>query len=515
MERAPKSRLAAKTVAILIVVICFFGAAAYGFAEYLRVKGEQILIETARDRYHCSAQWKSVTVSIFPPIQITARDLVLREENRPGVPPLITIRKLTAAAGLIGFLRSPKHLRSFTFEGLVIQVTPGGEKSQKQEKKSGGLIIDTVRADGTILRVFSHETKEEPLTWDVYRLSLKKVGTGEPMQFRATLRNAIPPGLIETRGSLGPMNPDDPGLSGVNGEYTFERADLSVFGGISGMLASHGKFNGSLFRMNVEGWTDVPDFTLRISGHPIHLKTQFRAVVDGMSGDVTLNSVQAQFLRTHIAAEGSITGHHGKTLQLDATVRDGRVEDMLWLALREKQPTLRGAAGFHAKIEVPPGPEDLARKIRIQATAGIENARLKPKLQEGAAKISDAARGDPVDHDTDPSRLASDFQGAFSVGGGIARLQHLAFEIPGAHVVVNGTYNVITEAVDLDGMARLEAKLSDTQKGIKSFLLKPFDGLFKSRHHKEAQAALPIHIGGTLDNPTYGPSLGRWLARKL
>ena len=515
MERAPKNRFAARFLAILIVVICFIGAVAYGFAEYLRAKGEKILVETARDRYHCTAEWKSVTVSIFPPISITARDLVLRQKGRPGIPPLITIRKLTAGAGLIGFLRSPKHLRSFTFEGLVIQVTPGGPESQKEEKKSGGLIIDNVRADGTILRIFSKDSKEDPLTWNVYRLSLKKVGTGEPMQFRATLRNAVPPGLVETTGSLGPMNPDEPGLSGVKGEYKFEHADLSVFGGISGKLASRGKFDGSLMRMNVEGWTDVPDFTLRISGHPVHLKTQFKAVVDGMTGDVKLDPVKAEFRRTHIVATGSIAGHHGKTLQLDATVRDGRVEDMLWLALKEKQPTLRGAAGFHATIEVPPGPADIARKIRIQATAGIQNAELKPKLQEGAAKISDAARGDPVDHDADPSRLASDFEGAFRVEGGVAHFQHLAFAIPGAHVVVNGSYDLISEAVDLDGTARLEAKLSETQKGIKSFLLKPFDALFKSRHHKEAQAALPIHIGGTLDNPTYGPSLGRWLARKL
>lgn len=507
-------RVVSWIVAVSIVVVCAAIGALIGFAEMLKSKGEKLLVETARERYHCSVRWKGVRVTIFPPVTVTAEDLVLTQDHRGGISPLITIRKLTAEAGIIGFLRSPKHIRSFRFEGLVIQVTPGGEPSAAPKKKSKGLVIDRIEANGTILCVYSSDAKTPPLTWDVYRLSLKSVGTDEPMRFHATLRNAIPPGLVETTGVLGPMNPREPGLSGVKGNYTFEHADLGVFGGISGHLASHGEFDGTLFRLNVHGSTDTPDFTLRTSGHAVHLKTQFRAVVDGMSGDVTLKQVHAEFLRTEVNATGSITGHDGKTLRLDADVREGRVEDMLWLALREKQPTLRGAAGFRARIEVPPGPADLARKIRIDATAGIENARLRPKLQEGAAKLSDAARGDPVDVDPDPSRLASDFQGTFTVRDGIATFPRLAFEIPGAHVVVHGTYNVISEAVDLDGMARLETSISKTQKGVKSFLLKPFNALFKSKHHK-AQTALPIRIRGTLDNPTYGPDIGRALTRKL
>ena len=42
--------------------------------------------------------------------------------------------------------------------------------------------------------------------------------------------------------------------------YTFEHADLSVYGGIGGILSSTGTFDGAFQHINVSGTTDTPDF---------------------------------------------------------------------------------------------------------------------------------------------------------------------------------------------------------------------------------------------------------------
>ena len=66
------------------------------------------------------------------------------------------------------------------------------------------------------------------------------------MKYDATLTNAKPPGEIQSNGTFGPWNAAEPGDTPLTGEYRFEKADLSVFAGIAGILRSTGRFTGSL-----------------------------------------------------------------------------------------------------------------------------------------------------------------------------------------------------------------------------------------------------------------------------
>ena len=86
------------------------------------------------------------------------------------------------------------------------------------------------------------------------------VADDRPMAFHATLRNPEPPGEIRTDGQFGPLERNDVGKTQVSGSYVFENANLGVFHGIRGTLASDGNFNGVLEELGVEGNTDVPDF---------------------------------------------------------------------------------------------------------------------------------------------------------------------------------------------------------------------------------------------------------------
>jgi hypothetical protein len=70
----------------------------------------------------------------------------------------------------------------------------------------------------------------------------------------------------------------------------------------------------------------------------------------------------------------------------------------------------------------------------------------------------------------------------------------VTIQIPGAFARLAGTYSLLSSNVDLHGTAHLDTKLSDTQKGIKSVLLKVVDPLFKSRRNKGAE--VPIKLTG-------------------
>jgi len=55
--------------------------------------------------------------------------------------------------------------------------------------------------------------------------------------------------------------------------------------------------------------------------------------------------------------------------------------------------------------------------------------------------------------------------------------------------------------MDFHGKLMLDAKLSQTTTGVKSFFLKVADPFFKGKH---GGAELPIRITGTKDKPSFG-----------
>src|SRR4029453_8304539 len=119
-------------------------------------------------------------------------------------------------------------------------------------------------ADGTLLQILTKKEGREPLLFEISKLSLHSAGTVAPMKFEATLVNATPPGDIQTTGEFGPWVIDEPSLTQVAGEYTFKNADLSDFKGIAGTLSSVGAYKGKLGRIEVDGTTDTPNFSLNV-----------------------------------------------------------------------------------------------------------------------------------------------------------------------------------------------------------------------------------------------------------
>ena len=159
---------------------------------------------------------------------------------------------------------------------------------------------------------------------------LSNIGSKGPASFHANFSNPLPPGEITTSGEFGPWNPDDVAKTVVSGEYLFQQADLGVFRGIAGQLASSGNFSGTLGRMEVQGVTDSPRFTVTSSSHQVQLRTQFHAVVNGENGDTFLQRVVATFWKTTVSSEANVAGvagQPGKTASVELTAKDVRDEE--------------------------------------------------------------------------------------------------------------------------------------------------------------------------------------------
>ena len=77
----------------------------------------------------------------------------------------------------------------------------------------------------------------------------------------------------------------------------------------------------------------------------------------------------------------------------------------------------------------------------------------------------------------------------------------MSFSVPGAAILLNGTYNIRGEDLDFDGQLRMKARISQTVTGAKSFFLKAIDPFFAKNG---AGAVIPISITGKRDTPTIG-----------
>lgn len=465
-----------------------------------------------REQYHREVELKSINISIFPRFSAAMDGLVIQQKDRPGLPPMVIVNRLTVQASLRGMLEEPIRADRVILDGLQINIPPKrheGDRPDHEHREPPRFIINEVIADGTLLQILPKREGKEPLVFDISKLTLHSAGTTRPMQFRATLTNPMPPGDIQTTGEFGPWENDDPSLTPVAGGYTFQHADLAVFKGIAGILSSVGQYHGLLERIEVDGTTDTPDFMIRVSGHPVHLTTQFHAIVDGTDGDTYLQPIHAQFGNSSLVARGGVYGNpgeKGKTIRLDVTVSHSRIEDLLRLAVKGNKPLMTGAVTFNTKFVLPPGERDIAEKLHLDGGFGVGSAHFTNfKVQDRIDELSQRARGQVGDKAEDES-VVSNLRGQFALDNGIIKFSRLNFTVPGAEVRLAGRYGLNNETMDFEGTLRTQAKVSQMTTGVKSFFLKLADPFFKKHG---AGAVVPIKIAGTREQPKFGLDTGR------
>ena len=242
------------------------------------------------------------------------------------------------------------------------------------------------------------------------------------------------------------------------------------------------------------------------STHPVPLETKFSAPVDGPGGDVILNSLDVSFPRTTAHVEGTGAGKHGqpgKTATLNITVRDGHVDDVLRLFVKESKPPMQGGINFHTHVVWASGNHPFIKKVALQgefdiAHAQWENAERQTRLNELSKRASGKKKDEPTES------VTADIKGAATMTGGIAKLSDVSFKIPGAEVTAHGTYNLEDTKINFHGDLKTVASISNETTGIKAVLLKPLDPLFKRKH---AGSVVPVAATGTYANPQFGMTL--------
>ena len=351
--------------------------------------------------------------------------------------------------------------------------------------------VGELTANGAVLR-FGEKEIAFP------KLNLQNVSKDAAINYDFDFTLPQPNGRVTMSGSFGPWQKGDTPLKG---SFRMHEAKLSLADEVDGTISADGKFDGILQKIRVTGQTDTPDF--QVKRHRVHLTTDYAATVNGATGAVYLDSVEARFGNTVLQAKGAI---ERKTVTVDFTSDNARIEDLMRLTTKADRPALNGPVTLRVHVVVPPGEGKFLRKVRLDGDFSIQNASFtKPRTQAKVSELSARSRGRDVGEDEPaPERVVSDLKGHVVLRDGTATLSQVIFSVPGATARGGGTYDLIDKRVNLRGQVAMAATVSEASGGIKSFFLKPFNALFK---RKNAGAVLPVSITGYYPRPKFQVSL--------
>ena len=390
-----------------------------------------------------------------------------------------------------------KHV-DIIIDGAEVHLPVPGQDIGFSFDKPSKAIVDEISVKNSALFFHPQPASTPQLRFDIHELVVQHPGTREEMPFAVKLRIPEPPGELEVSGKLGKWISDNPGQTPVSGSYSLERADLAVFVGIRGSVSSRGNFNGNIQHIQLQGSADAPDFGVTRSGHRVHVTGDFRALVNGANGDVALEEVHASFGKTRVKSTGTVEGEGGKTGDLKLGGTDGRIQDVLMLFIQSPVSPLTGNVTFNATAKVPATLHDFVRKVQFTSDFAIDDGHLtNPTTQGKMDHLSQQAQGEK--QTDDPATAISNLVGHVELRDGVANFTDLKFRVPGALAHLHGTFDVITEKIDMHGLLLMEADLPHATSGFKSFLLKPINVFLKKNHHGGAR--IPVTITGTYDKP--------------
>src|SRR3954464_1673062 len=457
----------------------------------------------------------------FPFPGCVADDVVIRQKTfAPGespADPIITIRKLTIESTLSGLLSKPGRIRRIIADGLRIHVPHGGA-SLHSEASSGSdqTIIEELRADDAVLEVATRNTGGNKLVFQIHHAQFHNIGNGNTVPFQVSLHLPIPPGEVESNGTIGPWRDENGRVrsTAISGKYVLNRANLGVFAALGGVVSSRGEFSGNLERLNVAGVADTPDFEVKESGHKFHLNTKFRGLLDMKNGDLVLPSLEARLGNTNLIAHASVSGRP-RTVSLDVTHGQGETQDLILLFSDAKASPVLGPVVFNTQIVLLSEHRPFKERVRLTGNFSINRARFtSANTQKDVDQLSERAEGKKdkdKDHDQDDDengfeRVLTDLKGDVVLKDGVATFSPVSFAVPGADADMKGTYSLLTKRVNMRGKMRMLATVSQASTGAKSIFLKVIDPFYKKKK-KGAGAEVPIKMTGTYGHTHFSVGL--------
>jgi hypothetical protein len=505
-------------VGLLAVTIVATAYAVYISLDLRPQRIEQRVIAALIDRFDSQVTVGSANISVFPSLTTSGTDLTFRYQARTDVPPLITIPSFSASAPISGVLGERLRIANVRLEGLQIYVPPDRLKSDhsavdrpRLRGKIPDIFIDKIDSREARVEIASKKPGRLPRIFEIHDLVLNEFARDAPAKFQAGVTNPIPRGRVETNGTFGPWQADEPRRTQVNGQYTFKDANLNDIKGIAGILSSIGTYKGTLERIEVEGQTETPNFSIDISGQAVPLTTKFKAVVDGTNGDTWLERVDATLGESAIIASGAVVRTEevkGRRVSMDVQLRQARLEDLMRLAVKANKPPLTGRVDAVTTFLLPEGKADVIDRLRLNGRFNIAQARFSNvDVQKRLTALSLKARGKEED---DPANegasIVSKMQGKFDLQNAVLEFSELTFGVPGATVQIAGTYTLHDEQLDFSGDLMVDASLADMTSGFKSLLARLAQPFFR---RKGGGSQLPIRITGPRSKPEFGLDVRR------
>jgi len=497
--------------------------------KYLRAHADQILrdrlVASLTARFHSPVTLDSLHLDVGTGIHVTGtglKILYVAGPDRPDAdptnpPPMVSVDRFEFETNFKELLEPTTRIVAVYVKGLQLHIPPHGpghiphvrDPHQAKSQPKVSLLVDKIVCTDSQLVIETTKPGKLPLIFNIANITLKDVGANQPLLYDANLTNPKPAGVIHATGHFGPWQADDPRETPIDGEDSFTHADLATFKGIAGILSSTAKFKGKLSHIDITGETDTPDFRLDMSDHPVPLHTDFRAVVNGTTGDTTLTEVDARLQKTLIHCSGSVyrvgvpaTGITGHDIELSVAIDKGRLEDILTLATKTSPPILQGYLTTRQHLSILPGKERVADRIKLGGSFNLTDATFgSPPMQTKVDEISARALGHPRAANPKQATLAvSTVTGAFTQANGVLDFSSLDYNVPGATIRLKGTYKLAGNAFNFAGVVRTEATASQMTTGWKSMLLKAVDPLLKKNG---AGLEVPITIGGDKSHPKF------------
>ena len=509
----PRSRfvwwaLASAGVAAVLLLVATAVAAWLLQPATLKARAEERL-STA---LHLDAHIGSLAVAYGLGPRVTGSELELRIPNRPELPPFIKIAQFSVDVSPFAAMRG--HISAVSVDGLeMVAPSSGGSTPRSTDDgrafdRASMFIVDRIDSRNGRLTILRAHPKDPPLVFELHSIRVDRLNLDQPVHFVASLTNPLPEGVVDTEGTFGPWPGADVWDLPVNGRYKLSHAKLSTIAGIQGDLTSDGQYSGRLAQIVVTGHTTTPDFNVDLGGRPVPLASTFKATVDASNGTTRLDQVDATMFQTALSVQGlvaTLPGPNNHSIDLKVAVTRGRIEDLLTTVIDSPTPVLTGDVTLRTTLSLPPGPEPVQDRIRLNGQVGLGAAEFSDaEIQRKLEDLSRRGQGKPEGEM--PEGVMSDLSGTFALAKGVLTLRGLIFHVPGAKVNLSGTYTLVSGALDFHGTLTMQATVSQAIGGFRSIFVKPFDPLFKKGG---AGAVLPIVISGTRDHPKFGLEVGK------
>lgn len=470
----------------------------------------RIMKPLLEDVFGCQISIQHYHRVYFPNPGFVADGMVLSRRTAPDQPPIGALQHLRVESHWSDVFLLRHRVQSVQVDGLHVVIPPSGSRASQEDFPPGSTSdftgsdtpVQSMMFRNSLLEI---QTQSSKVDFPIRQLHFENVRKGQAATFAVEMENALPNGHIRASGRFGPLNAGQLGATPLSGEFAFTNVQLRDVGDLHGTLRALGRFSGRLDQVTADATADTPDFAVD-DAVPTPVQGAVHCRINGLNGDVYLDSIEARTGQTLIHATGQVAGSPKET-HLDLRVAQGRVEDVMRPFLHRSVP-VAGPVSIRAQAFIAPaGKQGFLDRLRVEGAFEVPAEKVTDRQTEKTlSSFSQRAQGHkPPDLSKDPGKAAevpdavSSLKGPALVSHGIVTTQGLTFEVPGATAQLDGTFNFQTTAVHLTGKLRTKADLSDDAGGWKSFLLAPLDPFFR---HKHAGAIVSIAVTGTKDHYT-------------